>query len=133
MIATTSLHSDIDRERPALGHRNSGVLIMTSRPLLITYMNADARTILTRGHALDGNLGIPNEIMTFCLDLLETLDDRFDMNMWTPFELEREVTITGTWICLRGLGLPPSSAIDESRICILMEEREFERHGSSCV
>jgi hypothetical protein len=106
---------------------------MTSRPLLITYMNAGARAIMTRVHILDGSLEMPNEIMTFCLDLLEALDDRSDMSTWTLFELEREVTITGTWICLRGLGLPPSSAIDESRICILMEEREFERHGSSCV
>jgi signal-transduction protein with cAMP-binding, CBS, and nucleotidyltransferase domain len=55
---------------------------------------------------------------------LEALDDRSDMSMWTPSEIEREVNIAGTWICIRGLGLPPSSAVDESRICILMEERE---------
>jgi hypothetical protein len=133
MIVTTSLHSDIDREQRACGHRNPGVLIMTSHPLLITYMNAGARAVLTRLHVLDGSLGMPNEIMTFCLDLLEALDDRSDMNMWTPFELEREVSIAGTWICLRGLGLPPSSAIDEPRICILMEERGPERQGSSFV
>ena len=133
MIVTTSLHSDIDREQRACGHRNPGVLIMTSHPLLITYMNAGARAVLTRLHVLDGSLGMPNEIMTFCLDLLEALDDRSDMNMWTPFELEREVSIAGTWICLRGLGLPPSSAIDEPRICILMEEREPERQGASFV
>jgi hypothetical protein len=133
MIVTTSLHSDIDRERRACGHRNPGVLIMTSHPLLITYMNASARAILTHVHVLDGSLGMPNEIMTFCLDLLEALDDRSDMSMWTPFELEREVNIAGTWICLRGLGLPPASAVDESRICILMEERESERQSSSFV
>jgi hypothetical protein len=133
MIVTTSLQSDIDRERRACGHRNPGVLIMTSHPLLITYMNAGARAVLTRLHVLDGSLGMPNEIMTFCLDLLEALDDRSDMSMWTPFELEREVNIAGTWICLRGLGLPPSSAIDEPRICILMEERGPERQGSSFV
>jgi len=133
MIVTTSLHSDIDREQRACGHRNPGVLIMTSHPLLITYMNAGARAVLTRLHVLDGSLGMPNEIMTFCLDLLEALDDRSDMSMWTPFELEREVSIAGTSICLRGLGLPPSSAIDEPRICILMEERGPERQGSSFV
>ena len=98
---------------------------MTSHPLLITYMNAGARAVLTRLHVLDGSLGMPNEIMTFCLDLLEALDDRSDMNMWTPFELEREVSIAGTWICLRGLGLPRSLEIDDSRICILMEERNL--------
>ena len=133
MIVTTSLHSDIDRERPTCWHRNPGVLIMNCRPLLITYMNVGARAMLTRMHVLDGSLGMTNEIMTFCLDLLEALDDRSDRSMWTPFELEREVSIAGTWICLRGVGLPPSSAIDEPRICILMEERKPERQGSSFV
>jgi hypothetical protein len=55
------------------------------------------------------------------------------MSLWTPFELEREVNIAGTWICLRGLGLPRSLEIDDSRICILMEEREPERQGASFV
>ena len=133
MIVTTSLHSDIDRKRPTFWHRNPGVLIMNCRPLLITYMNASARAMLTRMHVLDGSFGMTNEIMAFCLDLLEALDDRSDMSMWTPFELEREVSIAGTSICLRGFGLPPSSAIHEPRICILMEERGPERQGSSFV
>jgi hypothetical protein len=133
MIVTTSLHSDIDREPPAFWHRKPGVLIMTSRPLLITYMNEGARAMLTPMHVLDGSLGMTNEIMTFCLDILEALDDRSDMSMCTLFELEREVRIAGMWIRLRGLGLPRSSAIDESRICILIEERESERQGASFV
>lgn len=133
MIVTTSLHPDIDRERPTCWHRNPGVLIMNCRPLLITYMNAGARAMLTRMPVLDGSVGMTNEIMAFCLDLLETLDHRSDMSMWIPFALEREVNIAGTWIWLRGLGLPPSSAIDEPCICILMEEREPERQGASFV
>lgn len=133
MITTTSLRSDLDQARPAWGRRNPGVLIMTYRPLLITYMNAGARAILARAPVLDGNVGMPNEIMTFCLDLWEALDDCSDMSLWAPFEMEREVRFAGTSICLRGLGLPFSSAIDQARICILMEEQEFERQGSSCV
>ncbi len=134
MITTISLHSYIDTDMP-VGRRNPGVLIMTHRPLVITYMNAGAQALLTRVHVLDGNAcpGMPNEIMTFCLDLVETLDDRSDRNMWTPFELEREVNIAGTSLYLRGLGLPPSSEVDQSRICILMEGCECERQGSSFV
>jgi hypothetical protein len=132
-IITTSLHSDIDRDSPALVRRNPGVLILTHRPLLVSYTNVQARIIIDKLHRMECGspcTGLPNAIMVFCLDLLEALDDRCDTGMLSPFQLDREIGFAASSIVLHGLGMPRSSEVDQSRICILMEESASEWQGS---
>ncbi|MDQ6735938.1 MAG: hypothetical protein M3Z35_17795, partial [Nitrospirota bacterium] len=126
------LHTDL----PPLLRHNPGVLIMTHRPLHLSYINVQARSIINKLHHLECGTfrrGLPNAVIAFCLDLLEALGDRCDTDMPAPFQLDRAIGLAGGSIVLRGLGMPRSSEVDESRICILMEERESERQGSSFV
>ena len=55
-ITTPSLHPYINRDRPLLGRRTPGVLVLTHRPLFITYLwipcEPDRRSIGVRGLGL---------------------------------------------------------------------------------
>src|SRR5690348_17093271 len=123
MMTTTALDCDIDTGT-GLSHpvqRSPGVLLMTHRPLLITYMNRPAIAIVDRLRRLEcgaPGIGLPNGILNFCLDLLEVLDDRCDVDTASPLQLNREIAVAGLLVSLRGLGVPRTLDVDRSHICV---------------
>ena len=130
MMTTTALNCDVDTGTGLSHHiqRSPGVLLMTHRPLLITYMNRPAIAIVDRLHRLEcgtPGMGLPNGILNFCLDLLDALDDRCDFDTASPLQLNREIAVAGLLVSLRGLNVPRSSDVDRSHICVLMEAITF--------
>lgn len=124
LITPIRFDSDLPQNVRGLAPKKPGVLIMTHRPLTFSYMNAEARAIINHLHRLEWGTvrsGLPKEIRAFCLDLLETLNDRCDMDRVSPFELARDIVIAGTPIVFRGLGLPRSSDVDQDRMCVFIE------------
>lgn len=87
LIAATSHDSYLYTDLPPLLRRNPGVLVVTHRPLHISYINVQARSIINTLHHLECGIfrrGLPNAVMAFCLDLLEALDDCCDTDMPAP-------------------------------------------------
>ena len=133
-MATTALEddSDLDLARPV--ERNPGVLLMTHRPLLITYMNGPARAMIHRLHRMEcgaGRTGLPSVIMDFCMDLLEAVDHECDLDIVPSIQLDRDIDAAGVRLSLCGLGLPRSSEVDRPCICVLMKATISEWSRSS--
>ena len=114
--------------------RNPGVMVLTHSPLLLSFISLQAKAIIDKWHRIESGgprVGIPSAIITFCLDLLATLNDRREMESHLPFQLERNIETDGLYISLWGVGLPRSSEVDQSRMCILLEELAVERRPRS--
>ncbi len=127
-------HAPTYGEGPSELRRNPGVMVLTHSPLLLNFINLQAKAIIDRWHAMESGgprVGIPTAIITFCLDLLDTLDDRREMGSVVPFQLDRHIGTDGLYLSLRGVGLARSSEVDQSRLCILLEELAVERRKSS--
>jgi hypothetical protein len=124
-MTTTSLECDIDTDLPRPVQRHAGLLLMAHWPLLMTYMNGPARAMLLRLNHLErgtARIGLPNAIMDFCLDLIDSLDDQYDLDLVSPVQLDRDISVAGLFLSLRGVGMPRSSELDRAHICVLMEE-----------
>jgi len=114
--------------------RNPGVMVLTHSPLLLNFINLQAKALIDKWHRMESGgprVGIPSAIITFCRDVLATLNDRREMESHLPFQLDRNVGTDGLYISLSGIGLPRSSEVDQSRMCILLEELAVERRLGS--
>ena len=129
-------HAPTSDKIPSRLNRNPGVMILTHSPLLLSFINPQAKAIIDKWHRMESGgprVGIPNAIVTFCLDLLDTLDDRREIGSHLPYQMDRNIGTDGLYVSLKGVGLPRSSEVDQSRMCILLEELAVERRKRSAA
>ena len=111
--------------------RRYGVLIV-GPTFTVLYANETACVLIRRlKHAVVGaaTWGLPQELRTFCTDLLEIIYDRHFDEVFTLFQVDRKIDLAGKPVLLRGVGYPRSDGLLESFVCIVMEE-VVERSGA---
>jgi hypothetical protein len=106
---------------PALGgysisSKKSGLVVLAP-PCRILYINSEAHRLFAQG-------SLASPLSFFCLQTLEILCRHYRLRHLSSFELHGEIEAPGLCMRLRGVGLPYLERLQQSRVCVLIDEQK---------